>query len=64
MKSFLLIFLITTVCVFMIALLINFCRRRLARTPHGLSGICHQTGGEVCNTCSEKMKDENEPAEK
>lgn len=54
MKIFLLTLGITCLTIILVGLLVNFCRRRLAKTPHGLSGICHQKGGEVCSSCTEK----------
>ncbi len=38
------------------ALLLNFCRRRLRKTPHGLTGMCHKTGEEMCSTCQDNTK--------
>ncbi|XCN73412.1 MAG: hypothetical protein Q3M24_01275 [Candidatus Electrothrix aestuarii] len=36
------------------ALLINFSKRRQRKSPHGLTGMCHRTGGAVCGKCSER----------
>jgi len=55
LKIYLITILITALAFTLVSLLINFCRRRLAKTKHGLSGMCHQTGGEVCNSCSKKI---------
>lgn len=38
-----------------IALFINHCRRRLRKTPHGLTGMCHQNGGSMCSSCQDQM---------
>ena len=54
LKIFPLTLLITTLTVIVVGLLINFCRKRLAKTPHGLSGMCHQQGGEICSSCRGK----------
>jgi len=53
MKVFLLTLGIACLTIISVGLLVNFCRRRLTRTPHGLSGMCHRTGGEVCRSCAE-----------
>lgn len=37
-------------------LLLNYCRRRLRKTPHGLSGMCHQDGGKLCASCQDKSE--------
>ncbi|MCK5194939.1 MAG: hypothetical protein KAQ71_14095, partial [Desulfobulbaceae bacterium] len=53
------LFVITLICSFtvliLVPLLINFCRKRLRKTPHGLTGMCHQTGGSVCDSCQDKV---------
>jgi len=36
------------------ALVVNFCRRRLRKSRHGLSGLCHKSGGGVCASCMDK----------
>jgi hypothetical protein len=38
------------------ALLINFCRRRVGRTRHGLTGMCHQSGGRMCGCCASSLQ--------
>ncbi len=38
------------------ALLINVCRRRAARTRHGLTGMCHERGGEMCGCCAAALQ--------
>lgn len=38
------------------ALLINFCRRRVGRTRHGLTGMCHESGGQMCGCCSAALQ--------
>ncbi len=55
MRFFLLNFLITFITLTGVALFINFCRRRLSKTKHGLTGMCHKDGGAMCCSCSEKM---------
>jgi len=38
------------------ALLINFCRRRAARTRHPLTTMCHESGGEMCGCCASSLQ--------
>ena len=52
--QFLIIFPLTFCTLAGVALFINFCRRRLAHTKHGLSGMCHKDGGAMCYSCSGK----------
>ncbi|MCL7489451.1 MAG: hypothetical protein M8357_14895 [Desulfobulbaceae bacterium] len=42
--------------ILVFALLLNFCRRRLRKTPHGLTGMCHRDGGAMCSSCREIIK--------
>lgn len=37
------------------ALLINYCRKRVGRTRHGLTGMCHQSGGTMCGSCASNI---------
>ncbi len=60
MSEFLLTLFITFVAISLVAFLINYCRRRLRKTPHGLTGMCHKSGGTICSTCQDKAK-EDEP---
>jgi hypothetical protein len=52
------IFLLTAGFSFMVilvaALIINFSKRRQRKSPHGLTGMCHKSGGVVCSSCGEK----------
>jgi len=51
MGQFLLLFSLT-ICAFLgFAWLLIFCRRRLRRSRHGLTGMCHDTGGTMCPSC-------------
>ncbi len=47
----LLLTIITFIILLSVALLINFCRRRLRGSHHGLSGMCHKNG-DSCLTCT------------
>ncbi|MBW1635750.1 MAG: hypothetical protein JRJ68_05680 [Deltaproteobacteria bacterium] len=38
------------------ALLINYCKRRQHRTSHGLTGMCHKSGGTMCSSCSSQLQ--------
>jgi len=55
MAPFLFYFLITFCTLAGIALFINFCRRRLRKTSHGLTGMCHKDGGAMCCSCSQAI---------
>jgi len=55
MKELFFYHLITFFTLAGVALFINFCRRRLSKTKHGLTGMCHKDGGAMCCSCSEKM---------
>ncbi len=54
----LLLTIITFIVLLSVALLINFCRRRLRAGRHGLSGMCHKNG-DSCLTCSSCTDDNN-----
>jgi len=56
MKILVLTFLITFLCITAIALLINYCKKRISKTPHGLTGMCYKNGGSMCSECAEKIK--------
>jgi hypothetical protein len=51
MKTFLLFLMFTFPLVLIMAFMINFARRRLRRTRHGLTGMCHKDGGAMCCSC-------------
>ncbi|MBE0582286.1 MAG: hypothetical protein IH612_00830 [Desulfofustis sp.] len=55
MTLFLTTLLLTVPLLIGAALLINFCRRRVGRTRHGLTGMCHQSGGRMCGCCSASL---------
>ncbi len=55
MTHFFLILLITFSLVLLTATLISYTKQRQARTKHGLTGMCHETGGEMCGCCSSKL---------
>ncbi len=35
---------------------LSYCKRRQSKTSHGLTGMCHQTGGAMCSSCSDKLR--------
>ena len=43
------------------ALMINFCRKNAARTRHGLTSMCHQSGGAMCGSCASALQKKIEP---
>ncbi len=46
---------ITFCLLLFIAFLVSYCKRRQRKTPHGLTGMCHQNGGTMCSSCSSKL---------
>ncbi len=56
MKIFILTACIAFITIVAYALLINWSKRRLRKTPHGLTGMCHKSGGTVCSSCAEQVK--------
>jgi len=55
MTTFILTQLLTFSLILGTAVLISYCKRRQARTNHGLSGMCHKSGGAMGSCCSAKM---------
>lgn len=53
-------FLLTGIIAFIvlagIGLFLDFCRRRLRKTGHGLTGMCHKNGGTICTTCADSSR--------
>jgi apolipoprotein N-acyltransferase len=58
MRQFISLFLITFAVLLAFAWLFIFCRRRLNRTRHGLTGMCHQSGGAMCSTCGTALREQ------
>ncbi len=52
MLEFLFTALIAFIVLLSVSMLVNFCRRRLRTTPHGLTGMCHRHGGAMCPSCA------------
>lgn len=55
MTTFILTLTITFVLLLVIGPFISFSKRRQRKTSHGLTGMCHETGGEMCGCCSSSM---------
>jgi hypothetical protein len=51
MKTFFVLLIISFAVVLVMMLVLSFVKRRQARTSHGLTGICHESGGEMCGCC-------------
>lgn len=60
LKQIIVVFLITLAVVAGFLLLLNYSRRRLRRTPHGLTGICHRDGGRLCSSCAGNLEDKQQ----
>ena len=54
--TFMLTLLITFSLFLFIVVLISYCKRRQGRTRHGLSGMCHQSGGTMCSSCRARLR--------
>ncbi len=55
MTIFILTLAITFSLLLLTAVLISYCKRRQNRTSHGLTGMCHESGGTLCGCCSSKL---------
>ena len=55
MITFILTLTITFVLLPTIGFFIGFSKRRQRQTNHGLTGMCHETGGEMCGCCSSSL---------
>ena len=53
MSGFLLTLVITFFVIIIFAFLLNYCRRKLQKTKHGLTGMCHKNGGPTCSSCQD-----------
>lgn len=38
------------------ALLFNFSKKRIRKTSHGLTGMCHDSGGTMCCSCASQVQ--------
>ncbi len=55
MITFLLTFAISFILLLFLGFFISYSKRRQRRTSHGLTGMCHETGGEMCGCCSASL---------
>ena len=55
MSAYLFIFISTFVTIIGCALLVNYSKKRLQRSRHGLTGMCHKTGGAMCCSCADHL---------
>ena len=55
MITFILTLSITFVLLLIIGPFISYSKRRQRKTRHGLTGMCHETGGEMCGCCSSSV---------
>lgn len=55
MTTFILTFTISFILLLIIGPFISFSKRRQRRTSHGLTGMCHETGREMCGCCSASL---------
>lgn len=51
MKTFLITLFFTFVAFVLTATIVNFCRKKLQKSKHGLTGMCHRSGGAACSGC-------------
>lgn len=56
MTTFILTLIISFGLLLAAMLTLSYCKRRQSRTKHGLTGMCHQTGGAMCSSCSDKLQ--------
>ena len=55
MTTFLFTFSITFSILLLTAVLLSYCKRRQNRTNHGLTGMCHKSGGEMGSCCASRL---------
>ncbi|WP_228854392.1 hypothetical protein [Desulfomarina profundi] len=60
-SHFLILLAIAFSLVLTTALIISFCKRRQNRTRHGLTGMCHQSGGTMCESCDSQLRNKPLP---
>jgi hypothetical protein len=56
MQKFLLLLMFTFPFLLIMAFIINFAKRRLRGTRHGLTGMCHKDGGAMCCSCAAALQ--------
>ena len=55
MITFILTFSLTFGLLLAAIFTLSYCKRRQNKTRHGLSGMCHKTGGTMCASCGDKL---------
>ena len=55
MTTFILFLFLTFSIILATAVLISYCKKRQSKTNHGLTGMCHKSGGAMGSCCSAKM---------
>jgi hypothetical protein len=56
MTTFIFNLIITFFLLVTTTLLISYCKRRQSRTSHGLTGMCHESGGTMCGGCGSQLQ--------
>jgi preprotein translocase subunit SecG len=64
MATFILTLTITFSLLLITVVLLSYCKRRQNRTSHGLTGMCHESGGTMCGCCSSQLLKHSADAEK
>ena len=63
MITFILTFSLTFGLLLAALFTLSYCKRRQSKTRHGLSGMCHKTGGTMCASCGDNLlHDAKKPA--
>jgi len=63
MITFILTFSLTFGLLLAAIFTLSYCKRRQNKTRHGLSGMCHKTGGTMCASCGDKLLGDTKKAE-
>jgi hypothetical protein len=58
MSNYFLTLIIAFGVIFFFVYFFTFCRRRIRKTPHGLSGMCHKDGGTICSSCQDREQED------
>lgn len=56
MNQFVVTLLVTMPLFVGAALIFNFCKKRIRKTSHGLTGMCHDSGGTMCCSCASQVQ--------
>ncbi|MCP4337941.1 MAG: hypothetical protein GY799_03455 [Desulfobulbaceae bacterium] len=55
MLTFIFTLAITFSLLLVTVVLLSYCKRRQNKTSHGLTGMCHESGGTMCGCCSSQL---------